>query len=190
MYSTTDFRRGLKIELDGEPFIIVEFQHVKPGKGGAFVRTKLKSLVTGNVIDRTFKSGDKVDKPDLEEKEMQFLYREGDEFHFMDANTYEQQFILRDQLQGADAFLKENVTATVLFHNGKPIGVELPNFVELSVVKTDPGVKGDTASGGTKPAELETGATIQVPLFIQTGDVLRIDTRTGQYVERVKQEGG
>jgi elongation factor P len=165
---------------------MLEFQHVKPGKGGAFVRTRLKSLITGNVIDRTFKSGDKVDKPNLEEKEMQYLYQDGDEYYFMDNANYEQQFIHKDQLQGAQDFLQENVQVTVLFHNQKPIMVELPNFVELSVTKTDPGVKGDTASGGTKPAELETGATIQVPLFIKQGEKIRIDTRTGQYAERVK----
>ncbi len=186
MYSTSDFRRGLKIELDGEPYIVLEFQHVKPGKGGAFVRTKIKNLNTGNVIDRTFKSGDKVDKPDMEEKEMQFLYRSGDEYYFMDSSSYEQQFIHQDNLQGVRDFLEENVQVTVLFHNGKPITVELPNFVELVVVNTDPGVKGDTASGGTKPAELETGASIQVPLFIKQGEKIRIDTRTGQYVERVR----
>lgn len=186
MYSTTDFRRGLKIEIDGEPYIIIEFQHVKPGKGGAFVRTRLKNLISGNVIDRTFKAGDKVERPDLEEKQMQYMYREGDDFYFMDAGTYEQQFIKRDMLQGADAFLQENITVTVLFHKGQPVSVELPNFVELQVRKTDPGVKGDTVSGGSKPAELETGATIQVPLFIESGDRLRIDTRTGEYVERVK----
>lgn len=186
MYSTTDFRRGLKIELDGEPYLMLEFQHVKPGKGGAFVRTKIKNLVTGNVIDRTFKAGDKVDKPDLEEKQMQYLYRDGDNYYFMDNNTYEQQFIHRDSLGGAHDFLEENLQVAVLFHNAKPIAVELPNFVELTVTKTDPGVKGDTASGGTKPAELETGASIQVPLFIKQGEKIRIDTRTGQYVERVR----
>ncbi len=186
MYSTTDFRRGLKIELDGEPYLIVEFQHVKPGKGGAFVRTKIRNLLNGNVIDRTFKAGDKVDKPDMEEREMQFLYRSGDEFYFMDSSSYEQQFIHQDNLQGVQDFLEENVLVTVLFHNGKPITVELPNFVELEVIKTDPGVKGDTATGGTKPAELETGASIQVPLFIKQGEKIRIDTRTGQYVERVR----
>jgi len=186
LYSTTDFRRGLKIELEGEPYIIIEFQHVKPGKGGAFVRTRLKNLVTGNVIDRTFKAGDKVEKPDLEEKQMQYLYHEGDDYFFMDAQSYEQQSIRKEFLQGADAFMQENVTVTVLFYRGQPITVELPNFVELTVVKTDPGVKGDTVSGGSKPAQLETGATIQVPLFIEEGDRLRIDTRTGEYVERVK----
>lgn len=186
MYSTTDFRRGLKIELDGEPFIILEFQHVKPGKGGAFVRTKLKSLITDRVLDKTFKSGDKVGRPDMVEKGMQYLYRDGDEFYFMDNDSYEQTFIQKEQLQGADAFLQENVQVTVLFHNGKPLTVELPNFVELTITETDPGVKGDTASGGTKPAVLETGATIQVPLFIREGEKIRIDTRTGEYAERVK----
>ena len=187
MYSTSDFRRGLKIELDGEPFIILEFQHVKPGKGGAFVRTKLKSLITTRVLDKTFKSGDKVGRPDMVEKEMQYLYQDGDDFYFMDNATYEQQFIKKDQLAGQEAFLQENIQVTVLFHNGKPLTVELPNFVELTIVKTDPGVKGDTASGGTKPAELETGATIQVPLFIKEGEKIRIDTRTGEYAERVKE---
>jgi elongation factor P len=185
MIQTSEFRRGLKIEIDGEPFIIQEFQHVKPGKGNAFTRTKLKSLVTGNVIDRTFKSGEKVDRPDLAEKEMQYLYRDGDSFYFMDNETYEQQFINIEQLQGAEAFLQENVQVTVLFHNQKPMAVELPNFVELTVTKTDPGFKGDTASGATKPATLETGATIQVPLFIKEGEKIRIDTRTGEYAERV-----
>jgi elongation factor P len=186
MYSTSNFRRGLKIEINGEPFIMLEFQHVKPGKGGAFVRTKLKSLITGNVIDRTFKSGDKVDRPDMVDKEMQYLYRDGDNFYFMDNETYEQQFINLEQLGGADAFLQENVQVTVLFHNQKPIAIELPNFVELTVTQTDPGFKGDTASGATKPATLETGATIQVPLFVKEGEKIRIDTRTGEYTERVK----
>ena len=186
MIQTSEFRRGLKIEIDGEPFIIQEFQHVKPGKGNAFTRTKLKSLITGNVIDRTFKSGEKVDRPDMAEKEMHYLYRDGDSFYFMDNETYEQQFINAEQLQGAEAFLQENVQVTVLFHNQKPIAVELPNFVELTVTKTDPGFKGDTASGATKPATLETGATIQVPLFIKEGEKIRIDTRTGEYAERVR----
>ncbi len=187
MYSTTNFRRGLKIEIDGEPFIILEFQHVKPGKGGAFVRTRIKSLVTGNVLDKTYKSGDKVDKPDMDEKEMQYLYAEGDNFHFMDNTSYEQVFITREQLGGADGFLQENLTVSVLFHNGNPLVVELPNFVELKVVETDPGVKGDTASGGSKPATLETSTVIQVPLFINEGERIRVDTRTGEYVERVKE---
>ncbi len=186
MYSTPDFRKGLKIEINGEPFIIVEFQHVKPGKGGAFVRTTLKSLITGNVLDKTFRSGEKVDKPDLEEKQMQFLYESEGEFHFMDVETYEQLFLTAEQLGDARNYLQENVAVTVLFHNGKSIGVEAPIFVELEVTFTEPGIKGDTAAGATKPATLSTGMTIQVPLFVNEGDVLRIDTRTGKYIERVR----
>jgi elongation factor P len=184
--STADFRKGLKIELEGEPYIITDFLHVKPGKGGAFIRTKLKSLVTGNVIDRTFRSGEKVETPDLEEKTMQYLYHEGDTYHFMDSATYEQ-FTLAGNLLGSDSnFLQENVEVKILFHNGQPIGVELPLFVELTIVQTEPGVKGDTASGGTKPATVETGAVIQVPLFLNEGDVIKVDTRTGEYIERAK----
>ncbi len=186
MYSTPDFRKGLKIEINGEPFSIVEFQHVKPGKGGAFVRTTLKSLITGNVIDKTFRSGEKVDKPDLEEKEMQYLYESDGEFHFMENSTYEQLFLTTEQLGEARNYLQENVTVTVLFHNGKPVGVDVPIFVELKVASTEPGFRGDTAAGGTKPAVLETGMTVQVPLFINEGDVLKIDTRVGRYVERVR----
>ncbi len=186
MYSTPDFRKGLKIEINGEPFTMVEFQHVKPGKGGAFVRTTLKSLITGSVLDRTFRSGEKVDRPNLEEKAMQFLYESDSEFHFMDNETYEQSFLTQEQLGDAKYYLEENVAVTVLFHNGKPIGVDVPIFVSLAVATTDPGVRGDTASGGTKPAVLTTGLTVQVPLFINEGDVLKIDTRTGKYMERVK----
>jgi elongation factor P len=186
MYSTPDFRKGLKIELNGEPFNIVDFLHVKPGKGGAFVRTTLKSLITGNVIDRTFRSGEKVGKPNLEEKQMQYLYESEGEFHFMDNETYEQSFLTRDQLGDARNYLQENVTVGVLFYNGRPIGVEVPIFVELKVASTEPGIKGDTAAGATKPATLETGMTVQVPLFVNEGDALRIDTRTGKYIERVK----
>jgi elongation factor P len=184
--STADFRKGLKVELEGEPYIITDFLHVKPGKGGAFIRTKLKSLVTGNVIDRTFRSGEKVETPDMEEKTMQYLYHEGDTYHFMDSATYEQ-FTLAGNLLGSDSnFLQENVEVKILFHNGQPIGVELPLFVELTIKQTEPGVKGDTASGGTKPATVETGAVIQVPLFLNEGDVIKVDTRTGEYIERVK----
>lgn len=186
MYSTPDFRKGLKIEINGEPFIMVEFQHVKPGKGGAFVRTSLKSLITGNVIDRTFRSGEKVDKPDLEEKEMQFLYESDGEFHFMDVETYEQLFLTAEQLGDARNYLQENVSVTVLLHNGKSIAVEVPIFVELEVTFTEPGVKGDTAAGATKPATLSTGMTVQAPLFVNEGDILKIDTRTGKYIERVR----
>ncbi len=186
MYSTSDFRKGLKIEINGEPFTIVDFLHVKPGKGGAFVRTTLKSLLTANVIDRTFRSGEKLDKPDLEEKQMQFLYESEGEYHFMDSETYEQLFLVEQNLGDAKNYLQENVNVTVLFHNGKPIGVEVPIFVELTVTTTEPGLRGDTAAGATKPATLETGMTVQVPLFVNEGDVLKIDTRTGKYIERAR----
>jgi len=176
----------MKIELDGEPFAIVEFQHVKPGKGGAFVRTKLKSLSTGNVLDRTFRSGDKVKKPDFEEKTMQYLYSDESGFHFMDTNTYEQIGMTAEDVGDLTDFLKEELEVTIQLHNGLPMGIELPNFVELSVMRAEPGVKGDTASGATKPAELETGAVIQVPLFIEEGDLVRIDTRSGAYIERAR----
>jgi elongation factor P len=186
MYSTPDFRKGLKIEINGEPFVITDFLHVKPGKGGAFVRTTLKSLITGNVTDKTFRSGEKVDAPDLEEKSMQFLYESDGEYHFMDTETYEQLFLTADQLGESKNYLQENVEVTLLFHNGKPIGVDVPIFVELKVSETEPGLKGDTASGATKPATLETGMTVQVPLFVNEGDILKIDTRTGKYIERVR----
>jgi elongation factor P len=186
MYSTTDFRKGLKIEIGGEPFIIVDFQHVKPGKGGAFVRTRLKSLLSGNVIDQTFRSGDRVDKPDLEEREMQFLYQTGEEFHFMDTQTYEQLFLTAEHLGESKDYLKENGIIKALFHNKRPIGIEVPMFVELKIVQSDPGIRGDTATGATKPATLESGAVIQVPLFVEEGDVVRIDTRTREYITRVK----
>jgi elongation factor P len=184
MLSTTDFRKGLKIELDGVPYVIVDFQHVKPGKGGAFVRTKLRNLIGGGVVERTFRAGEKVDKPDLEEKNMQYLYAEGPQFYFMDTETYEQTFLTQEQLGESKNFLQENITINVLFYQGKPIGVDLPTFVVLTVVKTDPGLRGDTASGGSKPATMETGAVIQVPLFINEGDKLKIDTRTSAYIER------
>ena len=186
MYSTTDFRKGLKIEIEGEPYIIVDFQHVKPGKGGAFVRTRLKSLVTGNVIDQTFRSGDRVDKPDLQEREMQFLYETGGEYYFMDVKTFEQLFLTADQLGESKDFLKENLVIKALFHNQRPIGIEAPMFVDLKVVKSEPGVRGDTATGATKPAWLESGAVIQVPLFVEEGDTVRLDTRTREYITRVK----
>ncbi len=186
---TSEFRKGLKIEWEGEPYEIVEFQHVKPGKGSAFVRTTLKSLLTGRVLQPTFKSGDKVGKPDIEEKEMQYLYKQGDDFYFMDTKSYEQTFLNEGVLGEAKNFLKENINASVLFYNGKPIGVTLPNAVDLKVVKCDPGVRGDTVSGATKPATLETGYVVNVPLFINEGDVLKIDTRSGEYLTRVATGG-
>ena len=186
MISTAEFRNGAKLELDGEPFVIIEFQHVKPGKGGAFVRTKLKSLKTGNVIDRTYRSGEKLDTPNLEEKNMQYLYNTGDEYFFMDNETYEQFSLTEKQIGDSRVWLKEDMIIKVLYHNGNPLSVEVPMFVELKVVRTDPGVKGDTAAGGTKPATLETGAVVKVPLYLEEGEVIKVDTRTGEYLERVK----
>jgi elongation factor P len=186
MYSTAEFKKGLKIELDGVPYAIADFQHVKPGKGGAFVRTKLKSLLTGRVLDQTFRSGEKVKRPDLVEREMQYLYREGDRYCMMDNETYEQIMLPEDQVGEARLFLTENLDIKILFFNQQPVAVELPLFVQLEVAQTEPGVKGDTAAGGTKPAILESGVTIQVPLFINEGERVKVDTRTGTYMERVK----
>jgi elongation factor P len=186
MYSTAEFKKGLKVEIDGVPYMIVDFQHVKPGKGGAFVRTKLKSLLTGRVLDQTFRSGEKVKRPDLVEREMQYLYREGDSFCMMDNETYEQMMLTADQVGDVRLYLTENLDVKILFFNQQPVAVEVPLFVELEVAQTEPGVKGDTAAGGTKPATLESGVTIQVPLFINEGDRVRVDTRTGSYMERVK----
>lgn len=185
MYDSSEIRKGLKIELDGDVYVVVDFLHVKPGKGGAFIRTKLKSLSRGAVIERTFRSGEKLGRPDLQEKRMQYLYSEGEQFHFMEEETYEQTFLTVEQLGSNKEFLKENTTISVLFHNNKPIAVELPTFVEIAIAKTEPGERGDTVSGGTKPATLETGAVVQVPLFLNKGDVIKVNTRTGEYVERV-----
>ena len=185
MYSTADFRKGLKLELEGKPFIIVDFLHVKPGKGGAFVRTRLKNMETGQVLEKTFRSGEKVGRPDLLEREMQYLYQDAEGYCFMDNNNYEQIFIDEDHLGDTKNFLKENIDVKMLFFNNNPIGIELPIFVSLEITQTDPGVRGDTATGATKPATVETGVVIQVPLFINEGDMVKVDTRTGAYVERV-----
>jgi elongation factor P len=182
--STADFKKGLRIVFDGQPYAIVEFQHVKPGKGGAFVRTKLKHMKAGRVIDNTFRSGEKVALVDFEDKHMQFLYRD-DRFHFMDTSTYEQVAMSLEEVGDASEYLKENTEVEVLYIDGAPVAVELPNFVELVIAATDPGVRGDTAQGGTKPARLESGAVVQVPLFLNEGDVVKVDTRTGDYLGRV-----
>ncbi len=186
MISTADFRNGSRLELDGEPFYIVEFQHVKPGKGGAFVRTKLKSYTSGNVIDRTFRSGERFKEPDLEERTMQFLYAAGDSYTFMDTENFEQFTYEKKQLGENADLLKENMVAKILVYEHRPIAVELPIFIELKVVDAEPGVRGDTASGGTKPAIVETGAVIKVPLYMEVGETIKIDTRTRAYVERVR----
>ncbi len=182
--STAEFKKGLKIQLDGEPYAIVDFQHVKPGKGGAFVRTKLKHMRLGRVIDNTFRAGEKVELVDFEEKRMQYLYRD-EQHHFMDLDTYDQIALTGEQVGEARDYLRENTEVEILFIDGAPVTVELPTFMELAIVKTDPGIRGDTASGGSKPATLETGAVVQVPLFLNEGDVVKVDTRTGEYLERV-----
>jgi elongation factor P len=182
--STAEFKKGLRIVFDGQPYVIVDFQHVKPGKGGAFVRTKLKHMRAGRVIDNTFRSGEKLELVDFEERHMQYLYRD-DLYHFMDTETYEQVSLTGTQVGEASDYLKENTEVDVLYIDGSATGVELPNFVELAIVKTDPGVRGDTAQGGSKPATLETGAVVQVPLFLNEGDVVKVDTRTGDYLGRV-----
>jgi elongation factor P len=174
------------LEIDGEPFVIVDFQHVKPGKGGAFVRTKIKSLKSGNVIDRTYRSGEKVDTPELEEKTMQYLYAADKDRVFMDTSSYEQVSMSEKQLGENINYLKENMEIKVLYHKGQPINIEIPMFVELAIATTEPGVRGDTASGGSKPATLESGAVVKVPFYLNEGDVVKIDTRTGTFIERVK----
>ena len=182
---TSQFRNGLKIELDGEPFNIVYFQHVKPGKGGAFVRTKLKNLKTGRVVDRRFRAGERVEEADIEDRKLQYLYRDGEQLVFMDSKTYEQTPFSGEQVGEARKFLTENLDVDVLFWRGKPLNVELPNFIEAVITECEPGEKGDTASNVTKPATLETGAVVQVPLFVKEGTTIRVDTRSGEYVERV-----
>ena len=175
--STAEFKKGLKIQFDGQPYTIVDFQHVKPGKGGAFVRTKLKHMRQGRVIDNTFRAGEKVELVDFEEKHMQYLYKD-DRYNFMDTETYDQISLSSDEVGDARDFLKENTEVDILFIDGSPVTVELPNFLELQIAKTDPGIRGDTASGGYKPATLETGAVIQVPLFLNEGDIVKVDTRS------------
>lgn len=185
MYATNQFRKGLKIELDGVPFQIVDFQHVSPGKGGSFTRTKLRNLINQNVIERTFKSGDKVPPANSEDREMQFLYGGGDGFHFMDAKTYEQISVPQEVLGEQSGFLQENCIVKVTYINDRPTAVELPTFVELKVVDTEPSIRGDTVSGGSKPAKLEPGGTVTVPMHIKEGDLIRVDTRDASYVEKV-----
>ncbi|MBO8137310.1 MAG: elongation factor P [Desulfotomaculum sp.] len=185
MISTNDFRTGLTIEYDGDVYQVVDFQHVKPGKGSAFVRSKLKNLRTGAVIDKTFNAGEKIPRAHIDRREVQYLYNDGANYYFMDMETYDQFDMSKEQLGSAVKYLKENMTITNLLYKGQSIGVELPNFVELEVVDTAPGIKGDTASGGSKPATLETGTVVNVPFFVNVGDVLQIDTRTGEYIKRV-----
>lgn len=184
MVSAGDFRNGVTFEMDGNLFSIVEFQHVKPGKGAAFVRTKLKNVITGAVTERTFNPTDKFPTAYVERKDMQYLYKDGDLYYFMDKETYEQIPLNADALGDNFQFVKENTDVKILSYKGNVFGVEPPFFVELKVTQTDPGFKGDTATNATKQATLETGAVIKVPLFINEGDMIRIDTRTGEYMER------
>jgi len=184
MISVNDFRTGLTIEVDGELWQVIEFMHVKPGKGAAFVRTKLRNLQTGNIQERTFRAGEKVAQARIDTREMQYLYQSGDEYTFMDTESYEQVTLNRQQIERELKFLKENMLVHVMFHNEHIIGIQLPNTVELEVVAADPGIRGDTATGGSKPATLETGLVIQVPLFINVGDKVIVDTRSESYVSR------
>jgi len=183
--STADFRTGLTIEAGGVLYSIVEFQHVKPGKGGAFVRTKLRNLRTGAVTDKTFRAGERMEQAMITRRPMQFLYRTGDEYVFMDTETFDQIPLSADAVGEGAQYLKPDAEISVISYGDETLGVDVPNTVDLVVTKTDPGLRGDTATGGTKPATLETGAVVNVPLFINEEDVLRVDTRTGQYVQRV-----
>jgi elongation factor P len=182
--TTNDLKNGMTLNLDGQLWNVVDFQHVKPGKGGAFVRTKLKNVMSGKVVDRTFNAGVRVEQASVDRREMQYLYREGDDFVFMDTETYDQPHIPAAVVGDAANYLLEEQTVVVAFNEGTPLYVEMPASVELTVSQTDPGLQGDRSTGGTKPATLETGAAIQVPLFITTGEKIRVDTRTGQYLGR------
>ena len=184
MISAGDFRNGLTFEFEGNVFQVVEFQHVKPGKGAAFVRTKLKNVITGSMVERTFNPTEKVEKAMIERKDMEYLYEDSGLYYFMDMETYEQIPLSQDQLGDSLKFVKENMTVTILSYKGNVFAVEPPNFVELEVVATEPGVKGNTASNVTKPATVETGAVINVPMFINEGDKIKIDTRTAEYLSR------
>ena len=187
-YSTNEFRGGLKIMLDGDPYAIVENEFVKPGKGQAFNRVKVRNLKTGRVVERTFKSGESVEAADVHDTQMQYLYNDGEEWHFMDPDTYEQISADANAVGEAAKWIKEQDMCAVTLYNGAPLSVEPPNFVVLKIVDTDPGLKGDTSGGGGKPATLETGAVVRVPLFVQTDELIKVDTRSGEYVSRAKDE--
>jgi elongation factor P len=185
VYATNQFRKGLKVEIEGTPYEIVDFQHVSPGKGRAFTRTKLRNMLNQNVIERTITSGDKLDRANTEEKEMQFLYRDAEGFHFMNQANYEQAALSEEILGTAKDFMIENLVINVMYFNERPIGIELPTFVSCKVVETSGAFKGDTVTGGTKPAKVETGATVQVPYHIKEGDLIKVDTRDYSYSEKV-----
>lgn len=185
MISAGDFRNGVTLEIEGNIYQILEFQHVKPGKGAAFVRTKLKNIINGGVVEKTFRPTEKFPKAHIERKDMQYLYSDGELYHFMDVETYDQIALNEDAIGDSLKFVKENEMVKICSHKGNVFAVEPPLFVELAITETEPGFKGDTATGATKPAIVETGATVYVPLFVETGDVLKIDTRTGEYLSRV-----
>lgn len=187
MYNASDLRRGLKIQIDGEPYNIVDFQFSKPGKGQSLYRCKLKNMVNGTMFDRTYRSGDTFEPANLEERKMQYLYNQEDEFYFMDVNNYEQSMLTGEQVGDAKNYLIDNLEVDILFFGSTPIGITLPNFVDLTVTRADPWVKGDSAAGDSKPVTLETGYTLRVPPFIEEGIKITIDTRTGEYVTRVKE---
>ncbi len=186
MISAGDFRKGVTFELNGEPHVVLDFQHVKPGKGAAFVRTKYRNILTGATREEAFNPNDKFPKAHIETKHMQYLYNDGELYYFMDNETYEQIPVSKDQCEEAMKFLRENDEATLKFYQGEPFLVEAPNFVDLKVIETEPGVKGDTATNVTKAATVETGAVVQVPIFIEEGELIQIDTRTGEYLGRSK----
>ncbi|MBI4597896.1 MAG: elongation factor P [Candidatus Omnitrophica bacterium] len=185
MISTTEFSSGKTILMDGQLWTIIEYQHVKPGKGGAFVRTKLRRLPDDSVIERTFRAGEKFEEAYIEKRTLQYLYRTADTFHLMDTKNYEEVTVPAEVMKHAEGFLKENMELEGQFHDGQLIGIEPPMFVDVHIAETEPGIRGDTSKAGMKPAKLETGATIQVPLFVDTGELIRVDTRTGTYVSRV-----
>lgn len=185
MISSNDIRPGVTLLLEGSVWVVVEFLHVKPGKGAAFVRTKLKNVETGQTLERTFRAGEKLERAQVSSREMQYLYEMEGNYYFMDTETYEQTFIPEDVIDNGKWYLKENDVIIIQFYQDRPISVELPTYADLVVVETDPGLKGDTASGGSKPAKLETGVVVQVPLFVQVGDKIRVDTRTNEYLSRI-----
>ena len=187
MYETSDIRKGLKVLMDGNPFTVIEFQFVKPGKGSAFTRTKFKNLLTGSVIEKNIRSGEKLDPANVEERDMQFLYKEGEDYVFMDQASYEQVTVSADTVGKDGDLMMDNLECSVLFFNERAVGVTLPTFIITKIIKTEPGMKGDTATNVTKPATIESGAEVGVPLFINEGDTIKVDTRDKKYVERVKQ---
>ena len=186
MYDTSDFKRGLFVEFEGVPFQIVDFQHVKPGKGNAFTRTRMKNLINNNLLEKTFKSGEKLGEPNLERKAMQYLYADNNGYQFMDLGSYDQVMLTKEQVGESKNYLIENLEIEVLYFDNRPITLQLPTFVNLKVTYTEPGIKGDTVSGGGKPATVLTGLTVTVPYHVKQDDVLKVDTRTGEYVEKIK----